>query len=626
MNQWYCQLQGLTSGPFTKEEVKFLALRGKLSETDRVRKGTEGEWVKADSLKDLFEETPGPAALAPNRVVSALVTPRIPPADQPDRSTEALPSNDIPGSRKPTATPPGVPSHAALPRNKRTRYLALLGLGIGTVLTIFTLLLWLLFQSIDSTFVAGLDQSSEGLTAGDGVDNSGSDEQNSRGGSVEGEDTDASPIAENEGNVSATVETEQDDSGDTHQPEDASGDEGMSDAPTPETPAETDQPHQESPPTEEPAPPLAPGMFAVRRLTEPDVDEGPRVGERSGMFSHRSADDRDELVEREGGSPESEAAVNRGLEWLANHQDATGKWSLNHFGQADGCNGACRGSGPPSDTAGTALALLPFLGAGETHHRGKYKEVVQEGLDWLIEDQQAGGSFRSLGSGNMYAHGQAAIALCEALAMTRDKKLRKPAQGAIDYIVKGQHSQGGWRYKPGMAGDTSVFGWQILALRSASTAGLEVPKQALTKAGHYLDMAQADKPGGLYGYMPGSPGTPPMSAEGVLCRMYLGWNHDRAGLAAGVDYLLTQLPSPNEANMYYWYYGTQVMHHYGGAPWKTWNGVMREILIESQETEGHMAGSWICGGGHDRGGRVYATALALCSLEVYYRHEPLYSE
>jgi uncharacterized protein DUF4339 len=617
VNQWYCQLQGLTSGPFTKEEVKFLALRGKLSQNDRVRKGTEGEWVRADSLKGLFEETPRPAARTPNRVVSPLVTPRMPPVDQPDGQTETLPSNDIRGSIRPTV--------AAPPRSNRTRNLALLGSGIGTMLILFALLLWLLVRSTDSTSIAGRGQSSEGRMPGGGVGNSGWDEQTSRGGNLAGEDTEASPIAEDEGDASATVETEQDDSGDASQPEDTTGDEGTAEASAPETPAETDPP-QEPPPTEEPDPPLAPGMFAIRRLTESEADEGPIAGGRKGMFSHRTAGNRDELVQREGGSPESEEAVNRGLKWLANHQDATGKWSLDQFNRSDGCNGACGGPGPPSDTAGTALALLPFLGAGETHRRGKYKEVVQKGLDWLIKDQQAGGSFQSLGRGTMYAHGQATIALCEALAMTRDKKLRKPAQGAIGYIVKCQHPQGGWRYAPGMAGDTSVLGWQILALRSATTARLRVPKQTLTKADKYLDTAQADKPGGLYGYMPGNPGTPPMSAEGLLCRMYLGWKHDRAGLTVGVDYLLTQLPDPNRVNMYYWYYGTQVLHHYGGDPWKTWNGVMREILIESQETEGHMAGSWIGGGGHDSGGRVYATALALCCLEVYYRHKPIYFE
>ena len=620
MNQWYCQINGLTSGPFTKDEVKFLALRGQLSRSDRVRKETEGEWVKADSLTGLFDETRRPAARTSNRVVSPRVTPRTPPADRPDAQNETLPSSDVPGSINPWVASPGLPH-----RDNRTRNRALFGSGIGAILVVFALLLWLLLQSNDSTSIAGRGQSGEGRMPGAGAGNSGWDEQDSRGGDTGGEDTEASPTLEDEGDASATVETEQDDSGEAPEPEDANCDEGMAEAEAPETPAET-APAEEPPPTEEPEPPLEPGTYTISRSSGSDADEGAQAGGQSGMFSHRTAGDRDELVQRDGGSPESEEAVNRGLDWLANHQDTTGKWSLDQFNRVDGCNGACSGIGPSSDTAGTALALLPFLGAGHTHRRGNYTDVVERGLEWLIKDQQAGGSFRSLGSGNMYAHGQAAIVLCEALAMTGDKTLKAPAQGAVDYIVKCQHSQGGWRYSPGMPGDTSVLGWQILALRSASTARLKVPRSTLAKAGKYLDMAQADKAGGLYGYMPGGAGTPPMSAEGLLCRMYLGWKHNQAGLKVGVDYLLTQLPARNQVDIYYCYYGTQVMHHYGGDPWKKWNALMREILIESQETNGHMAGSWISGGRHDSGGRVYATALALCCLEVYYRHKPIYSE
>jgi hypothetical protein len=53
---------------------------------------------------------------------------------------------------------------------------------------------------------------------------------------------------------------------------------------------------------------------------------------------------------------------------------------------------------------------------------------------------------------------------------------------------------------------------------------------------------------------------------------------------------------------------------------------MREHLLATQSLEGHRAGSWFFddrhGGG--RGGRLYCTALAAMSLEVYYRHQPIY--
>jgi hypothetical protein len=81
--------------------------------------------------------------------------------------------------------------------------------------------------------------------------------------------------------------------------------------------------------------------------------------------------------------------------------------------------------------------------------------------------------------------------------------------------------------------------------------------------------------------------------------------------------------------MYYNYYATQVMRHYGGDPWKVWNVAMREYLVRSQKQLGHEKGSWYFeGGGHagSAGGRLYATSMATMILEVYYRHLPIYKK
>jgi hypothetical protein len=110
--------------------------------------------------------------------------------------------------------------------------------------------------------------------------------------------------------------------------------------------------------------------------------------------------------------------------------------------------------------------------------------------------------------------------------------------------------------------------------------------------------------------------------------MYLGWTKDRPGLVNGVEYLAqNHLPSNSNPNIYYWYYGTQVMHHYGGPEWEEWNTRMRDILVQSQERSGHAAGSWNPRGDHaGAGGRIYMTSLATCTLEVYYRHLPIFRQ
>ena len=126
--------------------------------------------------------------------------------------------------------------------------------------------------------------------------------------------------------------------------------------------------------------------------------------------------------------------------------------------------------------------------------------------------------------------------------------------------------------------------------------------------------------------VPHAGATLPLSAEGLLCRQYLGWNREDPRLRGGVDYILANLPAWDKRNMYYWYYATQVCHHMEGKPWRAWNDVMRQLLPENQVKRGAERGSWDPEGdrwGPD-GGRLYVTCLSLYVLEVYYRHLPMY--
>jgi hypothetical protein len=171
-----------------------------------------------------------------------------------------------------------------------------------------------------------------------------------------------------------------------------------------------------------------------------------------------------------------------------------------------------------------------------------------------------------------------------------------------------------------------------MALKSGSMAYLAVPQQTFKRAGTFLDSVQTDY-GAAYGYA--TPGErPATSAIGLLCRMYLGWRHDHPPLARGVDRLSawgpsTQTSGPGRNDMYYNYYATQVLHHYGGYEWRKWNDVMRDYLVKTQAQGGHEEGSWFFEGtdlGSYAGGRLYSTAMATMILEVYYRHMPLYRD
>ena len=294
------------------------------------------------------------------------------------------------------------------------------------------------------------------------------------------------------------------------------------------------------------------------------------------------------------------AAVAAALHWLAEHQLPDGGW---HFDlhQSPDCRGKCRDPGTAAEAriAATSLALLPFLGAGQTHRlSGKYQATVSSGLDFLIGRMKAGpegGGSLHEPRGTMYSHGLASIVLCEAYAMTGDKALQKPAQAAIDFIVHAQDPVGGgWRYQPRQAGDTSVFGWQLMALKSGLMADLRVPPETARRAADFLDSVQANE-GANYGYTRPGMGEA-TTAIGLLGRMHLGWKKDHPALQRGVAWLSDR--GPSKANMYYNYYATQVMRYWGGEQWTKWNRAMQDHLIETQAKEGHEAGSWHFTGRH----------------------------
>ena len=345
---------------------------------------------------------------------------------------------------------------------------------------------------------------------------------------------------------------------------------------------------------------------------------------KGGGLKGRQSENRARLARKYGATEASEAAVENGLRWLIKHQNLSdGSWSFqHHIGE---CRRRCRHSGSVvSPNAATGLALLAFLGAGHTHKSGRYQGEVSFGLLFLksrIEETKFGGS---LSDDSMYGHGIATLALCEAYAMTGDPTLRGPCEKAIQFIVSAQHPKGGWRYRPGSPGDTSVTGWQLMALKSAQMSGIYIPAETMEKAEKYLDSV-SESDGTFYAYQPGQKKTPTNTAIGLLMRMYLGWPREKGVLDQGADWLLSK--GMSRKDIYHNYYATQVIHHLRMDGWDKWNAKLRDFLVKEQATRGHEKGSWHFFNDWGRsGGRLYSTAMAIMVLEVYYRYLPLYDD
>lgn len=348
---------------------------------------------------------------------------------------------------------------------------------------------------------------------------------------------------------------------------------------------------------------------------------------------------RKDVARKYGGTEESEKAVEASLRWLSLAQSPEGYWDANAYGagrvKIDNEGVDRQNAGAQSDAGVTALAVLAFLGAGYTHEEGQYADQIDRALRWLVDNQTADG-FLGGKAGHydrMYCHAMATYAIAEAYGMqndpTTDTRLREPLRRAVGYIVELQNpSDGGWRYVKGQKSDMSMFGWQLMALKSAEIAGLPIPDGVRTKMETFLIDRSLGQYGGLAAYRvtePALPPTPSMTAEALFCKQMLGIRRTHPASKEAVSYLMQNLPKRSEYNEYYWYYGTLAMYQYGGDGWKQWNESLRDLLIAEQQSSGDNAGSWdpLPPWG-PYGGRVYSTALCTLCLEVYYRFLPLY--
>jgi len=351
-----------------------------------------------------------------------------------------------------------------------------------------------------------------------------------------------------------------------------------------------------------------------------------------------------------GGGSGTEQALKDALEWLKNHQGQDGSWDCDGFSNECGKigNTTCGNPGNATHDVGvTGLALLAFLGDGNTTSRGIYKDVVSRGVKWLREqqDQDTGLIGDDTSHDYIYDHSIATLAICEAYFFGKSPLIKQVAQRAVNYIHKARNPYGAWRYDVPPIGDndTSVTGWMIFALASAKDAGLTVDDEALLGGLSWIDEV-TDPNSGRVGYdgpntlssrtpanqlWPREKGEA-MTAVGMLCRIFLKQDENTTVggekiLAKHADLLKTKLPEWDEAgygcDMYYWYYGTYAMFQFGGDGWKKWNAAMKEALLKHQRDSGDEKGSWDPVGpwGYS-GGRVYSTALMTLCIEVYFRY------
>lgn len=315
-------------------------------------------------------------------------------------------------------------------------------------------------------------------------------------------------------------------------------------------------------------------------------------------------------------TPALDRAVALGLATLAGTQNDDGSWDSGRFGK---------------NVAITALAALAFMADGHMPGRGPYGEVIDKALDFVLSTASENGLLAAdAANGPMYGHGFAALFLGEVYGTTqgggdtaRARRVHEALVRAIRLIEQTQNEEGGWRYNPvPYDADVSVTICQVMALRSARNAGIEVSSQVIDKAVAYVRRCQ--NPDGGFRYQADSGASAwPRSAAGVATLFYAGIYEDES-ITRGIRYLeINAMPGTGAglARAHYFYgqyYAVQAVYLAGGGHWATWWPAVREELLTTQNPDG----TWT-----DRSvGDTYGTAMALIILQMPKRYLPIFQK
>lgn len=183
--------------------------------------------------------------------------------------------------------------------------------------------------------------------------------------------------------------------------------------------------------------------------------------------------DKDPSVTKE--QKQAKLAVDKGLKHLASIQTNDGSWR-NNVGNKLGYDYQVAPNGYNKPHLGvTAIACMAFMAAGNTPNRGKYKNVVAMGLDFVLKHVDGTTGWTSFQGTRMYSHAFCAMFLAEVYGMTKNNIVREKLRNTVKLIVDSQNEEGSWRYVPHQKeSDMSICVCQLQALRAASNVGVVV--------------------------------------------------------------------------------------------------------------------------------------------------------
>jgi hypothetical protein len=308
----------------------------------------------------------------------------------------------------------------------------------------------------------------------------------------------------------------------------------------------------------------------------------------------------------------TEAVIKGALRWLASKQLPNGAWGSS-------------GDEQRHPVAMTGYTLMAFQAAGQLPGEGEFGKNVTAGMQYLLDATSPDGLIGNRNEGQyMYGHGVAAIALAELYGSTRSPAMRPKLEKIIRVIIASQNNEGGWRYRPiARDADISVTVLQVVAVRSAKNAGLDVPQATIDNAVKYVKRCQ-HPPSGGFCYQPGREPGFARTAAAIYSLQVCGLYDDEM-VHKGAEYLLKNERSNQEWFTYGNFYAAPALYMLGGQTWQTYYTKMKDLLLRNASVKGDIA-YWEPKLDQGRGGvgPVYCTAVYTMILAMPYHYLPLY--
>ncbi len=306
---------------------------------------------------------------------------------------------------------------------------------------------------------------------------------------------------------------------------------------------------------------------------------------------------------------QTEQTIQGALRYLAGKQSPSGAWS-----EAD------------HPVAFTAYVMMAFLAAGNLPGEGEYGKAMARGTQYLLDCVGPNGYISSARAAagkkdsNMYDHGIASIVLGEIYGQTKDPNVHVKLQQAIKLIVSAQDSTGGWRYQPRPSGaDISVTVLQVVALRAAKNAGLDVSQDVIEKAVAYVRSC-SDPASGGFCYQPKNrqPGFARTCA--AIYSLQVCGKYDDP-LIERASKFIDGKKDDREWFTYGHFYAAPAKYMIGGQTWKDWYGYMNRKLMTAVKRNGDQC-YWEPIDG--KFNSVYATGVYTMILAMPNHYVPLY--